>query len=209
MNRGPVGHVATDPDAAHTSDRILDVALDRFSRLGYEGTSMREIARSVGIQAAGLYNHYESKEQILWRIVEEAMTALERAQEGSSTSKLGIDDRLRKFIRTHVRWHALNARHGRVANVQVYSLSAEHFRLAADFRRGYERHMEEMIAKGNELGEFAAPNPRVAAFAILQMGTGVANWYRPDGQINVDELCDQYETMSLRLVGAHSEWPDF
>lgn len=49
----------------HTKERILDCAIDLFSEKGYKEVSVREIAGAVGIRAASLYKHYESKEAIL------------------------------------------------------------------------------------------------------------------------------------------------
>ena len=50
--------------------KILEEALVLFSDIGYEGTSMRRLAQSVGIKAASLYNHFDSKEAILRELVE-------------------------------------------------------------------------------------------------------------------------------------------
>lgn len=48
-----------------TKERILDIALDLFSKNGYEATSMSDIAEKVGIKKASLYAHYKSKQDIL------------------------------------------------------------------------------------------------------------------------------------------------
>lgn len=55
----------------NTKDNIMYQALTLFSDRGYEGVSMRDIASKVGIKAASLYNHYESKEDIFNSIIEE------------------------------------------------------------------------------------------------------------------------------------------
>jgi len=49
----------------HTKERIFDAALDLFARQGYESTSMREIAKSVGLTESAVYRHYPNKEAIL------------------------------------------------------------------------------------------------------------------------------------------------
>jgi len=51
--------------SAPTRERILDAALTLFSRDGYEGASVREIARQVGIRESSLYNHFAGKAEIL------------------------------------------------------------------------------------------------------------------------------------------------
>jgi AcrR family transcriptional regulator len=48
-----------------TRERILNVALDLFSRQGFDGTSLRQIAESLGLTKAALYYHFESKDDIL------------------------------------------------------------------------------------------------------------------------------------------------
>ena len=45
--------------------KIFNVSIDLFSRFGYEGVSIRQIASKVGIKESSIYNHYNSKEAIL------------------------------------------------------------------------------------------------------------------------------------------------
>ena len=49
----------------HIKQKILNESLYLFSDLGYEKSSMRKLAERVGVKAASLYNHYQSKEHIL------------------------------------------------------------------------------------------------------------------------------------------------
>lgn len=49
----------------NTKERIFDVALDLFSKKGYDSVSLREIAEEVGIKKSSIYSHYPSKEAIL------------------------------------------------------------------------------------------------------------------------------------------------
>jgi len=53
------------PVAPSTRDRILEVALDLFTRNGFDGTSLREIAETLGVTKAALYYHFASKDDIL------------------------------------------------------------------------------------------------------------------------------------------------
>ena len=51
-----------------TKEKIFDVALDLFSRKGYDSVSLNEIAEGVGIKKSSIYSHYPSKEAILMDI---------------------------------------------------------------------------------------------------------------------------------------------
>ena len=54
----------------NTKEKIFDVALDLFSKKGYDSVSLREIAEEVGIKKSSIYSHYPSKESILMDIFE-------------------------------------------------------------------------------------------------------------------------------------------
>lgn len=53
-----------------TKDKILDVSIDLFSRYGYDGVSIRQIASAVGIRESSIYNHYPSKQAILRAVLD-------------------------------------------------------------------------------------------------------------------------------------------
>ena len=55
-----------------TKESILEEALRQFSQKGFDGTSMSDIAKPLGITKAALYKHFESKQQIFDRIIEES-----------------------------------------------------------------------------------------------------------------------------------------
>jgi AcrR family transcriptional regulator len=60
------GQVETErPEEVSTRERILDVALELFTKQGFDGTSLREIAEKLGVTKAALYYHFASKDDIL------------------------------------------------------------------------------------------------------------------------------------------------
>lgn len=59
-----------------TRDRILTHATELYLRDGYDGFSMRALARAVGVTAPAIYRHFESKENLLHEIVGEAYRRL-------------------------------------------------------------------------------------------------------------------------------------
>lgn len=52
-----------------TKDKIINVAVSLFAKHGYRQTSMKMIAKEVGIKSSSIYNHFESKECILDEIL--------------------------------------------------------------------------------------------------------------------------------------------
>lgn len=54
----------------NNKEKIFLVSIDLFSRYGYDGVSIRQIAGNVGIKESSIYNHYKSKESILDAILD-------------------------------------------------------------------------------------------------------------------------------------------
>lgn len=185
---------------ALTSAAILENAAELFSTVGYDGTSVREIAKVVGIKPASLYNHFLSKEEILWGVVRRATLDLESRQREALADVVAPAARLSAFVCTHVRYHATRMRDAKIANVQMYMLSKPHFTAITEFRHQYEMMLQDILRQGRETGAFQVDDVKVASYAILQMGIGVAYWYSPTGPLTVDDLCRMYDRIALKIV---------
>lgn len=81
-----------------TKDKILDAALTLFAENGYNGTSVEQIAKAVGIKAPSLYKHYKSKEDILNALIDSAEVRYEEMF-GSERNIGKIPENREEFIR--------------------------------------------------------------------------------------------------------------
>ena len=70
-------------------------------------------------------------------------------------------------------------------------------------RRTYEGKLESILAEGGRSGAFDVPEPKIAAFAIIAMLTGVGTWYRAGGRLNLTEVEAIYWDMARRAILAH------
>lgn len=68
---GRTGRPAKVPGEIPTRQRILDASIDLFAEKGYDRTSIRDIAKAVGITESAVYRHYESKDAILQAIFDQ------------------------------------------------------------------------------------------------------------------------------------------
>jgi AcrR family transcriptional regulator len=187
-----------------TIDEIRRVALEMFSRRGYDATSIRDIADAVGIRGASMYNHFPSKESILWELTDRALTELtqeweaERAKVGDATPEA----RLRAFVQVDVRYHAIHRHKAAIVNARLGSLSAEHHAEVVRRRAEYEASLHEIVlhCTASRRPKMTATQLKLTVFAILQMCAAVAGWFRTDGDLGVDEVCQAYADMALNLV---------
>src|SRR5689334_8817443 len=86
-----------------TRRRAIDeVASELFRANGYAATSVRDIAKALDIQAASMYAHVASKEDVLWSIVDGAASAFERAADAAESEAADPVDRLAALVEAHV-----------------------------------------------------------------------------------------------------------
>jgi len=84
-------------------DRILDEAAALFLEHGYGATSVRRIAEAVGMQAASIYHHFSSKEELLEVILHRGLDVMTAAFDNASTATVGAPGRER--LAAHIRAH--------------------------------------------------------------------------------------------------------
>ncbi|WP_042328846.1 TetR/AcrR family transcriptional regulator [Dietzia sp. UCD-THP] len=171
-------------------DAILAAAAEYFAEQGYHSAGMRGIADSVGIKGASLYNHFGSKEEILYAIalkmtrvpVEENLLVLDEA--GTPT------ERLTALIDVHLRHLAVNRVEHLVSLRELSALTREHRDRVVEYRKYYQRRVRDVIAAGIRAGEFGVDDPMRAAVAILDLMNGVSWWLRDD--YDIDSLVSTY-----------------
>src|SRR5262245_32021935 len=56
-------------DGRQTRQAILDAALELFAEKGYFGTSLRDIAKAVGVRESALYNYFTGKDALFSALI--------------------------------------------------------------------------------------------------------------------------------------------
>lgn len=188
-------------------DLIRAAAIDHFSRKGYHGANLREIAADAGIQAGSMYYHYDSKEHllfdVLWVSLDRLIAEVSGAVEGAATPS----ERLYRAVRQHVLYHAEHQAEARVLHNDLDVLTGTYRQRIMDRRDEYERIFSRILHEGVEAGEFRPLDVKLAVFAIIAIGQGVSRWYRPDGRLTARAIAEYYAEMALRTAQAGARLP--
>ena len=185
-----------------TRSAIRQAAADRFFEQGYESTTVREIADALDIRAASIYYHYPDKQQILFELIDSAMTLLADGVRRAVADHGAPADRLAAVVVHHVALHALRPREATLGETELRSLTGERLELAVAKRDAYEAIVVGVLDGGVRAGVFEPLDPKLTAFAVISMCTNVGIWYRPDGRLTLSEVARSYATMATRLAGA-------
>jgi AcrR family transcriptional regulator len=171
-----------------TEARIRRAATELFYERGYHGTTMREIAAIVGIKAGSLYNHYPSKETLLFMIVYETtkdfLLGALRAIDGLE----GPEEKLRALLQWHVTFHAERRLEANVADTELRSLDPAVRSQVVQLRDQYEELMKQVLKQGDQQLGWRIADLTVLTIGIETMCTNVANWFRTDGRLAADKI---------------------
>lgn len=198
----------TDTDERRTRggkrrQEILDAAAGIFSTKGYDATSIQDIAESVDILKGSLYYYVNSKEDLLFEVIEEVHEAglANLAAQQADTDGMAPLDKLRRLVVDHVTYN--------VKNVEKISVFFHDFRSLSDERREhiigerdmYEHRMREILNAGKESGDICPGlDVSLASFALFGMMNWVYHWYRPGGKRTAADVADAFAEMAVRSV---------
>ncbi len=183
-----------------TAAEVKAAAAELFAVRGYHATTMRHIASALGIQAPGLYNHVDSKQEILRDIMVGVMTDLLAEQRAALQSTNDAAEQVRRVIESHVRYHCRHQRATVVGNREIPNLEEPSRSLVISQRDEFEREFRAVIERGVAEGRFAVGSARLASYGILEMGIGVATWFREDGELSESQVAYEYGEMALRIL---------
>jgi AcrR family transcriptional regulator len=189
-------------NGAATTRAIREAAIRLIERHGFEAMSLRMLADSVGIQAGSLYNHFESKEALLFDLLSGVMRQL---LDELDRRLSGTDDataQLEAFVALHLEFHTRRKAEVFIGNMELRSLSPRRRRQVVALRDRYERRLREIIARGAAQGRWQAPDAALAASALIAMLTGPASWWRNGGRLDARQLERSYLGFAFGLLGA-------
>jgi AcrR family transcriptional regulator len=159
-------------------ESLLAVVVDVFNERGYDGTSMEDLSRRLGISKSAIYHHVEGKEELLRIALDRALNGLDEiVSEARALDKPAIDT-LEYLIRGSVR--VLQLEHSFVALLLRVRGSTQTGRDALDRRRSVDNFVAELVRQAQQDGDFRKDiDPALTARLLFGMVNSLAEWYRP------------------------------
>lgn len=185
--------------------RVHEAAVELFAKRGYAGTSMRDIAKQVGISVANLYNYTDGKESLYWTVMQATIKDLMGEQQQALAEQSCSAGRFVAFAFTHARYHTQHAREVRLGNTPIESLSARRAHEVRAIRDEYEGMFKIVISNGLEDGYLTTGQHVLATRAILQMGVGISLWFRPGEPLSSEYVGNVYAAFAMAIVGYDAE----
>ena len=158
---------------------------------------MRDLAASMGIKAASLYNHINSKQDLLRSIIisiaEEFTDGMSRIQSSDRSAIAKLKD----IIVLHVSITANNT-DGMASLNNDWMHLEEQLDYYLELRHNYEANFRDIIQQGIANGELKDENPEIILFSILTTLRSLYLWIPKKEDLNHNELA---QSLSQILIG--------
>lgn len=187
-----------------TGEQILEGAMKLFSRKGYHGTSIEEIAKAAGVTKGALYWHFQSKDDLLRHVIlHYEKNFLNRIIQKVKTLEGDAFEKFEKYARDNAAFVYYN----RELCVSFITLAGEivgsHHALEREFRRVYKKYenfLSELIIQGQNEEIFKKEiDPKLTALVIVAIIDGVTcQW-----SMNRDEIDGKAFETAFRNIMYH------
>ncbi|HZY82121.1 MAG TPA: TetR/AcrR family transcriptional regulator [Cyclobacteriaceae bacterium] len=178
-------------------EQIFRTAAELFREKGYVASSMRDLAQKLGIEAASLYSHIRSKEEILHNICFDMAAEFRKSLEEVEKQKnLTASEKLRRGIIGHVQVMARDLTASAVFMNEHRHLSQPFLRDFLLLRINYINRFKTIIEDGVKSGEFKSNiDKKLAVMTLFSSFNWMPQWYDPEGAVDPVELGRQLTDM--------------
>lgn len=171
-------------------ESLLEIAVDVFTRQGYDSTTMEDLAAHLGISKSAIYHHVTGKAQLLEIAVDRALDGLEATvQHTRDLGGVAAIDRLEHLMRASVR--VLLEQKPFVTLLLRVLGNTEVEQRALERRRAFDRYVAELVKQAVVDGAVRPDlDPDLTARLLFGMVNSLAGWVRPLDLRDVETLTD-------------------
>ena len=173
---------------------VLRRAVEVFNRQGYDGTSMGDLARELGVGKSALYHHVPGKEALLSQALDEALDGLAAVLDRPAGAT--AYERLRTAVRDSVR---VLVEHLPAVTLLLRVRGNSPVELAAlRRRREIDDRLAELVSAAAAEGSLRADlPPDLVSRLLFGMVNSLVEWYRPGGPVDAGMLADALATLAF------------
>jgi len=189
-------------------EQIIQKALEIMKERGFSGLTMRDLAKSLGMEAASLYNHIASKDDLLERVCFGIATQLEEGILEVNDVYFNAVERLESAVRSHVYVLTQNLDASFVFVHEWRYLKKKKKSAFIKRRNQYEKEFRKIIQLGIDEGAFEEVDPKFAVITLLSALNSLVDWYNKDGDLSPEDVSNHLFEFVCKAVDKSSQ-PDF
>lgn len=174
------------------SKEINRVVARLFAFNGYHSTSMREIAAELGMNQSSLYHYFKSKEDILFKLMNDAIDDVLAILKDICADDLHAEEKLKKVLRFYTRYYAGNQERLILLVNEMNSLNKKHRLILVNKQREYVHLIKSILKELADEHRLKEIHPSAAVFAFFGMVHYTIKWYHKNGSLSLDNLAEEF-----------------
>ncbi len=183
---------------------MLRRAIELFNRQGYDGTSMGDLAKELGLTKSAIYHHVPSKEHLLAAALDEALDGLSAAVDSAAAAAPGTSayERLRTVVQESVE---ILVEHLPAVTLLLRVHGNSEVELAAlKRRRRIDERLATLVQAAVDEGALRSDiPPDLISRLLFGMVNSLVEWYRPGGPVDPDVLAASIATLAFDGLSLH------
>jgi len=184
----------------HKQEQLFNTAAALFAEKGYHGTSISDLARAMGLQKGSLYHYFNSKEELLFRLLDEYVTEALDNIEAICALEIAPVEKLRRFMLFYSGFYAGDRDRLVLLINDIDKLGEPYKSQIIDKERRYYRALTVIFSQLQAAGMMKAMPQAVAAFAFFGMVHYTCKWFQKDGAITAGELSEMFLEIFTRGI---------
>ncbi len=186
---------------ANRQAEVTQAAIETFWQKGYRAASIQDVAEKVGVLKGSLYYYIESKEDLLWRVIEDVHGEWSEILKEAGELDADPIERIHAFIKLHIEWYLTNVKEVSVFFREWHHLSGERLKTVKARRRRYEQVIRDLITEGQATGDISATlDDLYAARYVLAAVNAVPDWYRASSGESAVTIAEAYADMTIGML---------
>ena len=169
-------------------EELLEHALQQFSQDGFRETSLQDIADRLGITRPLFYYYFESKEDLLWRIIGRLGDDLRSESQPLAQSDASAIERVELILQAHLATLLNNPAAFRVYFAERHLVDGKRDRSLKRGETEYLNLIIDVIEQGQREGDICDVDAKILAHLGMGLANSTLRWYVPDGPISCEEL---------------------
>ncbi|MBN3818509.1 TetR/AcrR family transcriptional regulator [Paraburkholderia sp. Se-20369] len=182
------------PDHESQREQILDLAADKFAQSSYPSTSMSDLATASGTSKARLYHYYESKEAILFdlldRYTKRLMLIIAEVEGASQRRGLSEREAFAELVRAFLaEYETSHSRHVALLNDVKYLEDAQR-EIILDRQRDVVAAFARQLARAYP-DRISRENQTSVTMMVFGMINWTFTWLKPGGRLGYRDFAEQ------------------
>ncbi len=181
-------------------DQLLHQIAQLFSQADYEKISIRDISKALNITKAGLYYHFASKQEMLFKIIDGYMERVLADVREKMAVTYDPEEKLFYVIERYIQFFVKYPAENKVIISEIHSLEPRYGKILREKEMEYygivKQIMGELIKKHK-----SKINTKVAVFCLMGSLNWIVRWYKPDGKVSPQHLAKNILALFIKGIG--------